>query len=87
MTLVPYDPDKLDDLARRLLDLTYAFHDLARRLRNDQVDELSLQDRKAMEWLRRFESWANGTVQQVDMAVSESRHKRGTEELAKRSFG
>ncbi len=87
MTLAPYDPEKFDDLALRLLDLAAIFRGMARRSRDEQVDELSLQDKKATEWLTRFEFWTNDTVQKFESAAIKSRGERRAKEIADRPQG
>lgn len=87
MTLASYDPKQLDDLALRLLDLTSTFREMARRSRDEHVDGLTLQDKKALEWLRRFELWANDTVQKFESAAIKSRGARRAREIADRPQG
>ncbi len=57
MTLEPYNPDRLDTLALRLLDLCARVRAMARLSRDQQVERLDLHDRKALEYLDKFEEW------------------------------
>ncbi len=57
MTLKPYTPDRLDDLALRLLDLCARVRNIGRSCRVDGLERLELHDRKALEHLDRFEEW------------------------------
>ena len=84
MTLSPYDPEKLDELAMRLLDLTSTFRGIAQRSRNEQVEGVFLQDKKAMEWLQRFELWTNDTVQKFESTAIKNRGERRAKEIADR---
>ena len=62
MTLTTYDSDKLDGLAGRLLDLACEFRRIARRLPQEQFDNILLPDRKAMTWLADFETWTSDAL-------------------------
>ncbi len=57
MTLKPYTPDRLDQLALRLLDLGARVRSIARACREDGLGQLALHDRKALEHLDRVEEW------------------------------
>ena len=57
MTLEPYNPDRLDALSLRLLDLCARVRAMGRLSRDQQVDRLELHDRKALEYLDKFEEW------------------------------
>ena len=57
MTLEPYDPDRLDSLSLRVLDLCARLRNLARQSREEQLPPIDLHDRKALEWLEKLEDW------------------------------
>jgi hypothetical protein len=57
MTLKPYTPDRLDQLALRLLDLASRVRDISRACRDEGLNQLELHDRKALEHLDRVEEW------------------------------
>ncbi len=57
MTLEPYDPDRLDQMSLRLLDLCSRVRAMARKCREDELAPVELHDRKALEWLEKFEDW------------------------------
>jgi hypothetical protein len=58
MTLEPYDPDRLDALALRTLDVCARLRNLARASREEGLPAVELHDRKALEWLEKLEDWA-----------------------------
>jgi hypothetical protein len=58
MTLNPYRPQDLDELALRLLDLAAIFRDMSRRARDQELPTLALNDKKAQEWISKLEHWA-----------------------------
>jgi hypothetical protein len=56
MTLETYDPEKLDQLALRLLDVTGALRQMAAIARKHPEQKIVLQDHKPREWLARLEA-------------------------------
>jgi hypothetical protein len=75
MTLETYDPDRLDALSLRLLDVCARLRDLARISRQEQLP-VKLHDRKALEWLDKLEDWAYGAEAEVRRAVLKERAAR-----------
>ena len=69
MTLQAYDPDKLDQLALRVLDLSCIFRNMGSKARADQPSRLNLQDRKAHEWISNLEQWARKAETELEMAI------------------
>jgi hypothetical protein len=57
MTLEAYDPDRLDLLALRLLDVCGRVRVLAGRCRDEELSSVTLHDRKALEWIDKLEDW------------------------------
>jgi len=57
MTLQPYDADRLDQLAMRLLDACARVRKIAKLCRDEELDGLSLHDRKVLEWLEKLDDW------------------------------
>jgi hypothetical protein len=58
MTLERYDPDRLDALSLRVLDICTHLRNVARTARDEQLPAIDLHDRKALEWLEKLEVWA-----------------------------
>jgi hypothetical protein len=57
MTLRPYEPHQLDDLSLRLVDLCGRLRRMAERCRDEDLDSIPLNDKKAIEWLENLEVW------------------------------
>jgi hypothetical protein len=57
MTLRAYDADRLDVLALKLIDLAAISRRMAAVCRQEGVKELSLNDKKALDWMARIEGW------------------------------
>ena len=76
MTLEPYDPDRLDTLALRLLDLCGRVRTIARESREEELERLELHDRKALEWLDRFEEWLHRAEGEMKRSVHKNRGRR-----------
>ena len=76
MTLEPYNPDRLDTLALRMLDLCARIRTMARQSRAEGVEQLDLHDRKAREYLDRFEEWLYKAEAELPRAVMKNRGRR-----------
>lgn len=66
MTLEPYTPQRIDQLALRVFDCAAALRAIATQARQEEVEPLDLHDKKALEYLARLEDWihkAEGTLQ------------------------
>jgi hypothetical protein len=76
MTLEPYNPDRLDLLALRLLDLSAKARGMAQLCREEQLDGLDLHDRKALEYLGKFEEWLYRAEAELPLVVMKHRGRR-----------
>jgi len=76
MTLEPYDPDRLDHMSMRVFDLCSRLRALARRVREEQLPPIELHDRKALEWLDKFEEWLFRAEAEVNRSVHKSHGAR-----------
>lgn len=76
MTLEPYDPNRLDALALRMLDLCGRVRAMARQSRDEELDCLELHDRKALEYLDHFEAWLYKAEAELPLAVMKNRGRR-----------
>jgi len=76
MTLEPYDPDRLDALSLRLLDVCVHLRNVARTARDEQLAPVDLHDRKALEWLEKLEVWAIEAEANVNALVMKARGTR-----------
>jgi len=76
MTLEHYTPDRLDQLALRLLDVCSQVRDMAERAREQQLEPFPLHDKKALEWLVRLEEWAQKSAADFELALVRNRGAR-----------
>ncbi len=76
MTLEAYNPDRLDALALRLLDLCGRVRAMARDAREEDLDQLDLHDRKALEWLENFEGWLHRAEGELGRSLHRNRGRR-----------
>ena len=67
MTLQTYDPQQLDQLALRLLDVAAVVRKMGQRSREHGIADLALHDKKALEWCVNLERWAHRV--QADLEV------------------
>jgi hypothetical protein len=79
MTLVPYDPDRLDALSLRMLDLCARLRKLAQTSRDERLPAVDLHDRKALEWLEKLEAWAIGAEAELHRCVQLAKGARAAE--------
>ena len=57
MTLEAYDPERLDALTLRLLDVCARLRAIGRVSRDEELASVALNDRKALEWIGKLEDW------------------------------
>ncbi len=76
MTLERYDPDRLDALSLRLLDICVHLRNAARTARDEQLPAVELHDRKALEWMRKLEIWAIEAEADASGLVMKARGER-----------
>lgn len=76
MTLEPYNPERLDALALRVLDVCLHLRSMARVSREEQLPAVDLHDRKALEWLEKLEAWAIGAEADLNGQVMKARGTR-----------
>jgi hypothetical protein len=80
MTLEPYDPDHLDKLSLRVLDLCARLRKLANICREEQLPPIDLHDRKALEWLDKLDDWLFRAETEVSHRVVKHRGARRARE-------
>ena len=73
MTLQAYDPQQLDQLALRLLDLAAITRQMANRSREHRITDLALHDKKALEWCAKLEQWAMKTRADLEVRILQSK--------------
>lgn len=78
MTLQTYDPTQLDQLALRFLDLASMVRKMAHDSREYGVVDLTLHDKKAIEWCLKLEQWARKTQADLEIRILQDKaEKRG----------
>jgi hypothetical protein len=82
MTRQSYSPDRLDQLALRVLDVSSRLRGMALRARNEPVDEFLLHDKKALEWLAHLEEWVQKSEADIELARLRQRGSRRAGEAA-----
>ncbi len=76
MTLRPYEPEKLDQLCLRFLDLAAASREMANLCRENEIDELALHDKKAKEMCEKLEDWVRKARADLELRISQARARR-----------
>jgi hypothetical protein len=76
MTLQTYDPQKLDQLALRLLDLAAMTRQMANHTREYGITDLAMHDRKAIEWCAKLEQWAHKTQADLEVRILQDKAER-----------
>jgi hypothetical protein len=76
MTLQTYDPQKLDQIALRLLDLAAIVRQMGNRSREHGIADLALHDKKALEWCVKLEQWAHKTRADLEVRILQDKTER-----------
>ena len=76
MTLQPYGPEKLDQFALRLLDLAGVVREMAHISREHEIVDLTLHDKKALEWYTNLDDWAHKARAELDAKVRHAQSRR-----------
>lgn len=76
MTLKPYDPEMLDELALRLLDLASTVREMANRSREYRIEDFALHDKKAREWCSQMDRWVRKSQAELEMKIIDARAGR-----------
>ena len=69
MTLQAYSPEKMEKLALRLLDISAQLRSIALDLRANQLEELKINDRKALSWCENLEIWGQKNRNNLDLIL------------------
>jgi hypothetical protein len=76
MTLIPYDAERLDQLALRLLDLAAVLRRMGSTSRDHELDQYKMHDKKALEWLSQLEEWAQRGAGDMEVEVVRQKARR-----------
>jgi hypothetical protein len=69
MTLTPFPPEALDELALRLLELAADVRAMANSSRENELEGFVLHGNKVHEWLANLDAWAVDAAGRLDSAV------------------
>ena len=69
MTLQAYTPEKMEKLALRLLGISAQLGGIAKDLRMYQLEELRINDKKALLWCENLEIWAQKNRNNLDLIL------------------
>lgn len=73
MTLIPYDAQRLDDIALRILDLAGAVRRMSTLCRENDLSTVNIHDKKAQEWIGRLDDWARDADARLQTAAIKAR--------------
>lgn len=76
MTLAPFTPESLDQLALRMLDLAGTIRGMANASREHGLGSFSLHVNKVQEWMGRMEDWANDGSVKIETSIIKLRGAR-----------
>ena len=69
MTLQPYDAQRLDDIALRLLDLAGSVRQLSALCRENDLSTVQIHDKKAQEWIAKLDDRARDADSRLQTAL------------------
>jgi hypothetical protein len=84
MTLVPYNADRLDETALRILDIAARVRKMASIMRREPDVDLAIHEKKAAEWLAHLERWAAESQAKLDLALVLQAGTKRAENYAKK---
>jgi hypothetical protein len=76
MTLQRYDPQRLDQLALRLVDLVATLREMANSSREHGIADLPVHDKKALEWCAKLEDWLQKAQADLEVRIRQARARR-----------
>ncbi len=76
MTLQAYSSAKLEKLALRVLDISTQLRGIAKDLQANQLEELRINDKKALLWCENLEIWAQKNRNNLDLIVRQMRNEK-----------
>jgi len=81
MTLEAYNPDQIDRITLRTLDVCCRLRNMAQRSREEQLRTFPLHDKKALEWLAKLEEWVHKAEADLNLAIYKQRGARQAAEV------
>ena len=76
MTLQAYSPEKMEKLAFRLLDISAQLRSIAKDLRTHQLEDLKINDKKALLWCENLEIWAQKNRNNLDLILRQMKNEK-----------
>lgn len=87
MTLEPYTPRRLDELAMRLFDAAASVRQLSVRALSEGIDALDLHDKKTLEFLTRIEDWIHRAEANLQFAARRAQGARRAKAAVQQADG
>jgi hypothetical protein len=81
MTLIPFPPEALDELALRFFDLAAISRQMATVSRQNELADFALHANKVNEWLTRMEAWAHDASARLETAAIRQRGVRRAQSM------
>lgn len=69
MTINAYSPERLEQLAMRFFDLAAQLRAIARQSRQQNLQNIPVHDRKAIQWCENLEIWVKKTELNFQIVV------------------
>ncbi len=85
MTLIPFEPQEIDNIALRVLDLASAVRKMAEKARQNNIRQINLHANKIQEWLGKMEEWAHDAGARVDAEISKLDATRRAQQLLQKN--
>ena len=71
MTKQAYDPEKVEKLAFRFFDLGSQLREIAKSMRQNDLSEIPLNDKKALQWINELEIWVKKNQGSYEIMVKQ----------------
>ena len=75
MTLQVYNSEKLEKLSLRLLDISTQLREIAKEMQKNNLEELRINDKKALLWCESLEIWAQKNRNSLDLILMSLQQK------------
>lgn len=81
MTLIPFPPESLDELAWRLFDLAAIVREMATASREHGIADFELNGNKVQAWLASIEAWTQRGAGELETRIIRERGLRRAREM------
>lgn len=79
MTIENYSPEKLEEHVLRLLDIAAEIHGIAKQIRQNDLESIPLNDKKAILLLEALEAWAIRSKSKAEIHIRKINKKEKKE--------